>query len=150
MTPEIRHYGYVKNRKLIFKEPQLYNKAVESLEGKEFVLVIKKRHKSVSQNKFNYYFGGILAVLFHSEQFSHLDNKDQIHELYFAPKFLSYTKEITVNGVKKMVKGVRSLSDLSDEEMGKFIERVRIDCETELGVEIYDPEVYYSKYYNKP
>lgn len=150
MTPEIRHYGFVKNRKLIFAEPSLYNKVVESLEGKEFVLTLKRRHKKVSQNKYGYYFGGILGVLHQTEMFSHLDNKDQIHELYFAPIFLSYSRLIEINGQKKEIKGVRSLADLSDEEMGTFIERVRAHCEMELNVEIHDPETYYSKYYNKP
>jgi hypothetical protein len=149
MNPEIRHHGLIKNRKLIFQEPELYNKAVEALEGKEFTLTLKRKHKQVSHNKYAYYFGGILAVLYQTETFSHLDNKDQIHELYFAPKFLSYTKIIEINGVKQEVKGERSLSSLSDEEMGLFIERVIADCENELSIEIYPPETYYSKYYNK-
>jgi len=149
MNPEIRHHGFIKNRKLIFQEPELYNKAVEALEGKEFTLTLKRKHKQVSQNKYAYYFGGILAVLYQTEMFSHLDNKDQIHELYFAPKFLSYTKIIEIGGVKQEKKGTRSLADLSDEEMGAFIERVIADCETELNIEIYPPETYYSKYYNK-
>jgi len=149
MNPEIRHHGFIKNRKLIFQEPELYNKAVEALEGKEFTLTLKRKHKQVSQNKYAYYFGGILAVLYQTEMFSHLDNKDQIHELYFAPKFLSYTKIIEINGVKQEKKGTRSLADLSDEEMGAFIERVIADCETELNIEIYPPETYYSKYYQK-
>jgi len=150
MTPEIRHYGLIKNRRLIFNEPELYNKVVESLEGKEFCLTLKKRHKQISQNKHAYYRGGILGVLYQTEMFSHLDNKDQIHDLYFAPKFLRYVKTITVNGQTKEHSAVRSLADLSDEEMGTFIERVIADCESELGVAISDPETYYSKYYNKP
>lgn len=150
MTPEIRHYGLIKNRKLIFQEPELYNKVVEALEGKEFCLTLKKRHKQISQNKHAYYRGGILGVLYQTEMFSHLDNKDQIHDLYFAPKFLTYTKMLNINGQQKEVRAVRSLADLSDEEMGLFIERVIADCESELGIAISDPETYYSKYYNKP
>lgn len=150
MNLEIRHYGRVKNRKLHFDIPELYNRAVESLEGKEFCLTIKKKHKAVSQNKHAYYRGGILNVCYQSEMFSHLDNKDQIHELYFAPKFLAYKKLLEINGAKKEVTAVRSLADLSDDEMGEFIEKVIADCETELNLEIHSPETYYSKFYNKP
>jgi hypothetical protein len=149
MTPDIRHYGVIKNRKLVLHEPELYNKVVESLEGKEFCLTIKKRHKPISPNKHAYYRGGILGVLYQTEMFHHLDNKDQIHDLYFAPKFLPYVKPVVINGKTKEMVGIRSLADLSDSEMGEFIERVIADCEMELGTAIMSPETYYSKYYNK-
>lgn len=42
-------------------------------------------------------------------------------DLYFAPKFLTYTKMLNINGQQKEVRAVRSLADLSDEEMGLFI-----------------------------
>lgn len=148
MKAGIFHTGRVKNGKLLFDVVDFYNQEILALEGKNFVLTIKEKHKKPSNNQFGYYRGGILPVCYESEQFKHMDKKDDIHEYYFAPKFLSYKKEITVNGVLQTATRTRSLSELTSQEMSEFIERVLADC-AEMGISVPPAESFYNKYYKQ-
>ncbi len=141
----INHYGRIKAGKLIFDIPDLYNHQLLELEGCDVVVNIKKRFKKPSISQYNFYRGGILLACYQSEEFSWCDNKDVIHDTYFAPKFLSYT----VKGKDgKEIKLVRSLADINNEEMTEFISRVLADC-TEMGIIVPSPEQFYNKYYQK-
>jgi len=142
----VQHYGRVRNGKVIFDIASLYDDQLRELEGKQIVMTIKERHKSPTKSQYGYYRGCILPICYETEMFSAYDNKDEIHEFYFADKFLSYTIKDPKTGKEKQ--RVRSLSDITDKEMSVFIERVLAEC-AELGIEIPPSEMYYNKYYEK-
>lgn len=148
MNCDIRHYGRVEKGIKIYFNPDLYRDQLASLEGKDFCEVIKQKHKKPSNNQYGFYRGGILPTCYQTEMFNHLDNKDSIHEDYFAPKFLGFSKMVEVGGKKYEFWKVRSLADLTEKEMSEFITRVLAECDLN-GIEIPSPEQYYSKYYNK-
>lgn len=146
MNLQIRHYGRIKNGKLIFDIPSLYDDQLRELEGQNVVMHLKKRHEKPSVSQYGYYRGAILVACYESDMFMHYDNKDQIHELYFAPKFLSYV--VLQPSTNKEIPKTRSLADLTKEEMSVFMERVLADC-AENGIEVPLPELFYNKYYQK-
>lgn len=148
MKIEIRHHGKIKEGKLIWEVPELYRQNILELEGQEITMVIKKRHNKPTPSQYGYYRGAILMSCFQSEMFSSMDSKDAIHELYFAPKFLSYVTLAEIGGKPIEVKRVRSLADLHKDEVTEFISRVLEECR-ELGVDVPPSEIFYSKYYNK-
>lgn len=149
MKVTIKHTGIIKNGKKIYDNPSLYTDQIQSLEGKFFVEEIKEKHNKASNNQYNYYRGAILPTCHKSEMFSYFDKKDDIHDNYFAPMFLSYTVMVKLLNKKpyEQVK-VRSLADLSVDEMSEFIERVIAECSLN-GIEIPSPEMFYQKYYQK-
>jgi len=149
MNLTIKHYGRVKNGRLEYFNYQLYRDQITQLEGKEFYVEFKEKHIKPSNNQHAYYRGCILVCCHKSEMFSHFDKKDDIHDDYFAPKFLSYVKVVKVGDLVQEQVKVRSLGDgFSQEEMKEFIDRVIADCEMN-GIKIPGPEEYYQKYYSK-
>lgn len=148
MNIQIKHYGTIKGGKKIYFNQTLYDSQMQSLEGKDFVEIIQEVHRKPSVNSNNYYRGGILPTCYQAEMFSHLDNKDQIHSLYFAPKFLTHIELVNIAGEQKEVTITRSLADLNQEEMTSFITKVKSECNL-LGLEIGEPQDYYNKFYNK-
>ena len=148
MSIIINHYGKVKSGEVVLLSPRLYLQNLLELEGKDIVIQVKERHKAASISQHGYYRGGILVSCYQSEMFSWAANKDEIHDIYFAPKFLSYVKVIEMNGSIKEVKVIKSLQDVSKSEMKEFITKVLAEC-NELGIEIPLPESYYNKYYQK-
>jgi len=148
MKITIKHFGHVKNGKKFYENLDLYREQIQALEGKNFVEEIKERKVSASMSQYGYYRGAILSTCHKSEMFSYFENKDSIHENYFAPKFLSYKVLVKLPEKTYEQLKVRSLADLSVDEMKEFIERVLADC-AENGILIPDPESYYNKYYQK-
>lgn len=149
MKLQIKHYGRVRSGELVFDLPKLFSQQKAELEGKNFVLVLQEMHKKPSRSQYGYYRGVMLVACHKSEMFRHFDNKDEIHEFYFAKKFLSYTKLVQLPDKKPYEdKAVRSLADISESEMSEFIERVAADM-AENGIELEAPENYYNKYYEK-
>jgi hypothetical protein len=148
MKPTIRHYGIIERGVKKYYNPDLYKRQIESLEGRRFVEIIQEVKQKPSINQYNYYRGGILPSCYASEMFSHLDNKDKVHELYFAKKFLTRKELLILPKERYEVDITRSLADLSQAEMSEFIDRVLAECAI-LGIEILTPEEYYDKFYNK-
>lgn len=146
MKCDLKHYGLIKNGKKTYFNPELYYGQLRQLEGKEFCEVISEVKKRPSTNLNNYYRGGILPTCYQSEKFSWMDNKDQIHDDYFAPKFLSYVKLIMIDGKPKEITMIRSWAELSMKEATEFVEKVIADCEMD-GIHIMEPSEYYNKYY---
>lgn len=144
----IKHFGYVKGGKAIFHAKELYDRQLLQLEGKEFELIIKERKRKVTISQFNYLFGAILPTCHASEMFAHYDKPEDIYEDYFAPKYLSFKKQVVLpDGRKNIITKYRSLTDLSVPEMAAFIEKVLADCAMN-GIEVLDPESYKNKQYN--
>lgn len=149
MKPIIKHFGKIENGKKVYNDPKLYHAQIQSLEGMEFEEIIKKRTRKPSLDQYAYYWGVILPICHLHEMFSHYPKSDDIHEDYFGEMFLSYTKIITLpNGEKRQKTSIRSMPDLSADEVGKFIQKVVMEC-ANLGIEIKTPEEYYSQYYKK-
>lgn len=134
---------------MIFTLPDLLKQNLFELEGKDFVMTIKKKHEAFTVNQMAYYRSAVLMTCYSADMFMHFDNKDEIHEHYFAPMFLSYVKVVNIPGQKPYEdKSKRSLADLSKEEMSNFLERVLAHC-AELDIQVPPPELAYSKYYQK-
>lgn len=148
MKLQVNHYGRVRGGEIIYAIPELMRQELAALEGKDVIITIKKKHEKASTNQYGYYRGGILGTCYKSNHFAALDTKDQIHELYFAPKFLTYKKLVEISGVRKEVTVTRSLADLSVEEMSEFLEKVLAEC-AHLGIEVLPAEMYYSRFYSK-
>ena len=148
MKVNVRHFGKVINGKRVYNNLELHRQQLLQLEGKDFEEVIKERSKRVTLDQFSFYYGGILPTCYNSETFSHYDNHEEIHEEYFAPKFLKYTKQVnSLDGTKKESVKYRSLSDLNRKEMSEFIEKVLIETEL-LGIHVLTSEEYKNKIYN--
>lgn len=149
MKVTIKHTGIIKNGRKIYDNPNLYTDQIISLEGKKFEEVIKEKHNEVTHNQYGYYRGAILPTCHKTEMFSYFDKKDDIHENYFAPLFLSYIVMVRLPNRKPYEQTkVRSLADLSKDEMTEFIERVLAHC-VENNINCPPPEAYYQKYYQK-
>lgn len=148
MKLTIKHYGRVVEGRVEYYNYHLYKDQISALNGKEFVMEFKEKHIKPSTDQHGYYRGGILITCHKTEMFSHCDKKDDIHDDYFAPKFLGYVKVVTIGGKASEQFKVRSLSDLDKEEMTEFISRVIADCEMN-GIKIPSPEEYYNKYYQR-
>ena len=148
MRVKVRHYGEVKRGKKVYYNPELYQKQIDSLEGRKFVEIIEPVVKKPSLDQYGYYRGGILPTCHSSDFFIHFDNKDDIHTLYFAKKYLSYTRLVALPNERYEVTETRSLADLDREEMKDFIDRVLVEC-ANLGIEVLSPEEYYNQFYNK-
>lgn len=129
-----------------FHNKALWYQQLGVLEGQEFELVIKKRHRKITNDQYGFYYGGILTSCFESELFSNFDKSADVH-LYFEDRFLTYKTMIIVGDTKKEVIRTKSLSSLTKVEMSEFIERVLAHCRADLGITILDPEQYYIELY---
>lgn len=147
MAVQIKHFGKIVNGKRVYSNLSLHHQQLLQLEGKEFEEVIKERTKKVTLDQFGFYYGGILPTCHQSEMFSHYDKSEDIHEDYFADKFLSYKKLITLpDGTIHTKTKYHSLTSLNRKEMSEFIEKVLIDCEMN-GILVLSPEQYLNKTY---
>jgi len=146
IKPQIKHYGKVRNGKLSFHNEPLWEQQRWALEGKEFELVIKQRHRPVSNDQYSYYYGGVLTTCFNSEIFSAFDKSADIHA-YFEDKFLSYKTMLIVGTEKKEIVRHRSLTTLTKTEMSEFIDRTLAHCRGELEINVLEPSEYYLQHY---
>jgi hypothetical protein len=120
------------------------------LEGQEFEEITRKKTHSTTLNQNAYYRGVILNACYQSEMGSNYDKPDDIHDEYFAPRFLSYKKMIrNPDGTQREIEQVQSMSEMTTEETSAFIEKVLAVCAQEWGIHVAGPEDYYSKLYSK-
>ena len=148
MKTQIKHYGIVNNGKKSYHNQPLYDNQIQSLEGKSIVEKIQEVHRKPTISQHNYYRGCVLVACYESEMFSHFDKKDDVHDLYFAKKFLTLKKMVEVSGDKYEVTITRSLADLSTDEMREFMNKCIADAQTN-GISIPQPQDFYNKFYNK-
>lgn len=148
MKANVKHFGYVKGLRTFFNNPDLWKQQLFILEGKNFEIVIKERKRPPSPNQHAYYRFAVLHACFESEDFKHMDNPDQIHEDYFAPKFLSFIKIVTVGDKSVELKKVKSMGDMSKGEVSDFMDRVLADCAM-MGIIVLSPHEYELKTYGK-
>lgn len=148
LKPIVKHFGWISNGRVFYHNKDLYFQQLTQLEGKQIEVVFKERIKKPSVDQYGYYRGAILGACFESEEFSHFDKPDDIHKEYFAPKFLSYTKMVTVGDKKHEVVLTRSMADLNRKETSEFIERALADCGLH-GIIVLSPDEYLLKNYSK-
>lgn len=147
MAVQIKHFGKVVNGKRVYSNLTLHHQQLLALEGKEFEEVIKERTKKVTLDQYAFFYGAILPTCHNSEMFSHYDKPEDIYEDYFADKFLSYKKLITLpDGTTYTKTKYRSLTELNRKEMSAFIESVLRDCDMN-GILVLPPEMYKNKTY---
>jgi hypothetical protein len=147
-NPQIKHYGKVVNGKLKFINEPLWFQQTSLLEGREFELIIKERHKKPTNDQYGYYFGGVLTTCHSTEMFSHFNKPQDIHDDFFGPMFLSYKTMVVIekkgSTERYEVTKQKRLSDLNRKDMGEFVDKVIAWCETE-GITILSPESYYTE-----
>ncbi len=149
MSVEIKHYGSIDaNGKKTYDIPELYRQQMDELRGCRFVERIKKVQDAVTPSQHAFYRGVILPICHKTNRFITFDKKDDIHDLYFAKKFLTYVKIITIDGQEKEEWGIRSTNSLNKEEMADFLDRVIVDC-NENGIFIPPSEMAYNRFYQK-
>lgn len=139
------HYGQVKNGTLIHYNFPLYSQTLSSLEGKEFDLIIKEKHKRVSLDTHGYYRAGIVKECMNYEMFGGW-SEDDLHS-FFADMFLKYTKMLIVNHdngttTQREITRIQSTSELNQKEMNEFIDKV-VQWLAEHEIIIQSPESYY-------
>jgi len=144
--PLIKHYGKVRNGKLSFHNEPLWEQQRWALEGKEFEIVMKQRHRPVTNDQYAYYFGGLLTTCFDNDYFSHFDKAADV-SIYFEDKFLAKDVAIVIGGKPKIVRKYDSLSSLSKSEMAAFVDKAFIHCNNDLHIKILTPEEYYLNAY---
>lgn len=138
-------YGKVVNGSLIQYNPDLHKQVVNSLEGKEFELILKEKKKRVSLDQHGYYRGAIVKECTNYEIFGGW-SEDDIHD-FFADQFLSYKKTLIVryddgSELVRTLRKIESTSGLSTKEMSEFIEKVIMWLSSQ-GIVILSPEEYY-------
>lgn len=148
--PTIRFYGTVVNGKRTYFRPQLHQKALEKLEGKQFEEVIKQRFEDESPNQHAYYRGGIIkATCMETELFGGWSEVD-IHD-YFAKKFLTNIRPKVLkfpDGTETTIEvaHTESTGDLGKKRMSEFIDRVLIDLAENNIFPLTPEDYYYGKY----
>jgi hypothetical protein len=147
MSLQIKHFGKVIKGRKVYNNPELYTAQLHQLEGQEFEEIIKKRTRKTTLNQNSYYRGAILAACYQSEMFGHFDKPDDIHDYYFAPKFLSIKKMFKDHkGNNVEVTKVISMSEMTVEETSAFIEKVIADAAS-MDIGILSPDEYYNRFY---
>jgi hypothetical protein len=145
VRPHLKFFADTENGELIYHDKKLFDSMIRNMGNKKVEVVVKPVSKPTSLSQHGYYRGVILEACFESEMFSHYDNPDQIHEEYFKPRFLRFTKMIqNPHGGKSEVVLYRSMSDMDNEETSKFIDRVITECGV-LGISFRSAEEYWSK-----
>jgi hypothetical protein len=140
----LKHYGVVTKGKLVYFNPLLFLEVITQLEGKEFELVIKEKHKRVSTDAHGYYRAGIIGECLKSELFAGWERED-IHK-HFSDMFLSVVTHQKCfdkkgNTIHKEVILKQSTADLSSKEMFEYCEKCIQWC-AEEGIVIHTPEQY--------
>ncbi len=138
----IRHLGRVINLRLDFTNKALWYQQIALLEGKEFELQIKQKHKKVSNDQYSYYYGIILTTCFETEMFSAFDKAADVHA-YFEYKFLTNKKMLIIGDEKQEINVVDRLDKMTMKEMSEFVDRVLVHLREDLKINILTPSEYY-------
>lgn len=147
---QVKLYGKIINGRKVYHVPALVNAQIAQLgEGTEFEEILQKRKHKTTLSQHAFYRGVILEACYASEMFSGCDKADDIHDDYFAPKFLSYKKMVTLpDGKQQEITKYISMADMSMEETAAFIEKVIADCAMN-GIFFRSPEEYHHNIFSK-
>lgn len=138
------HFGRVTNGNLVHYNYPLFKQSLAQLEGLEFDLVLKEKHKRVSLDTHGFYRGGIVKECLQYEIFGGW-NEDDVHD-FFADMFLSYTRTVTIKTensvIHRNIRKTQSTAELNQREMNEYVDRV-IRWLADEGIVIQSPENYF-------
>lgn len=143
--PQIRHYGIIKNKKVLLHNITLYNRNIESLEGKQIEFTIKEIHESPTLDQYAYYRGGVIETALTAECFGGWSGDEVDKEL--SDMFLGINRMVEYKRkdgsiVSKITRFVPSKdSSFPKKSMAEFIDKCIMFLAQE-GVEVYSPEIY--------
>ena len=134
MIPEFP--GTVEKGKLVISDKQALNRWVQTLKGKVYV-TIKKKRKTRSNLQRKYQWGCVYKIV--SEHTGY--TLDECHQI-FGKKFLGYEKKGHVF--------IKSTTKLSTVEFEDYMESIRRFASMELSLWIPEPNEKNHFYYEKP
>jgi hypothetical protein len=141
MDFKYRHTGKIKDGKRVYDDPNLLQRHLLSLEGEDFEEYTRKKRVSATGDQMNFYIGVVLKEAHRHNEFIHYESPKRLHDLVFAPIFL--TEYIVADG--KLKTKTRKLSELNKDEMWELTERVIAYLLTEYGIEIAEKKNYHYK-----
>lgn len=143
--PQIILTGIVKNGRRIYNKPELLQRVLNDLDGRDFEEYITERPEGKTPSQRAYYFGGIIKkTCMESEPFRGWSFDEIDH--FFRQKFISYKTTKSIEGIEITFNVVDDISSLSKKKMSEFIDRV-IQFLDEHEIKVLSPgEYYYGKY----
>ncbi len=144
MAIQIRHYGIVRGKKILLHNLPLFNKNIESLEGKQIEFTIKEKHETPTTDQYAYYRGGIIETALTAECFGGWTG-DEVDK-YFSDKHLGYNVEQIIrkkSGVEHRLTRVIPSKDSSfpRKKMAEFIDKCIMEL-AEESIIVLTPEQY--------
>ncbi len=137
-------FGKVTNGNLVHYNYPLFKQVLSQLEGLEFDLVLKEKHKNVSLDTHGFYRAGVIKECLNYEMFGGWTD-DECHE-FFADMFLSYVKTIKVitsqGTAYREKRETASTAGLNQREMNEYVDLV-ITWLAGQGIVIQSPESYF-------
>lgn len=127
--------------KINFKDLELFNKQKDGLRGKKVIIYMLEDEPKATTDQIKYYFGVLLRIAHKSNDYNHFDKSDDLHYKHFGNKYLGYTEVEEKEGIKKLVKKIKSIAELPMSEMSDFIERVIVDLAQD-GIDVLSPQEY--------
>lgn len=139
----MKHYGVVTKGKVMYYNPLLFLEVISQLEGKQFELIIKEKHKRVSSDAHGFYRAGVIGECMKSEMFAGWE-REEIHE-HFTGLYLTYvTHEKCFKDGKTIYKEVikkESTASLSSKDMFDYCQKCIMWC-AQNDIIIHSPEEY--------
>ena len=123
--------GKVKNGKLLLDTPDLFQKVIYGLEGKDIEVTIQKLRKKRSLNQNSWYWGVAIELI---SDHTGLE-PEEVHD-FLKDKFLK-DKEIVIGGEKRMV--TPSSTRLSTAGFTKYMEVIQRWALDKLDINIPSP-----------
>jgi hypothetical protein len=132
----IKHYGEVKEGKLIPFNRKRLNNDISLMKDGEVEIVIKKKGKrSLQSNK--YYWGCVLPEILHElKRLGNDFDADTIHE-YLKQKFNS--EKVVVEATGELIEIGKKTSELNQEEFGLYLDKVIMWAAQTLEITIPEP-----------
>lgn len=145
MAIQIRHYGVIRNRKVLLHNVALYDKNIESLEGKQIEFAIKELHETPTTEQYAYYRGAVIETALQAECFGGWEADEVDKE--FSDMFLGIDRQVYYQRkdgtvISRITRFVPSKdSSFPKKQMAEFIDKCIMFLAKE-GIEVHSPEIY--------
>ena len=148
--PIVRHNGYIENGVVYYHNIDLYNRKIQSLEGKKISVTIEEYREKATKDQFGFLFGGIIPTALEHECYAGWEKRELVN--HFENEFLMEPvrkfKKINNKEVACPIWIARKVSELDTKEMTIFIEKI-IARLAEEGIVVLSPDEYKTKKYGK-
>ena len=140
--------GTVKNHRVIFDYPSLWESRLSQLEGSRVQLTLDAEEKPKSISQLGYYYGGIIEATCLASTVFEGWTKDEVHE-HLVSKLRSYAKELIYpDGHREIVICTEEIHNYDKESMTRYIDDVLRYLSVQHGLVPLNPEDYkYEKYH---